>query len=85
MIQVFRTSHLAHRVQPVTGATVDEAIKSAEDWAKSKGLILENYYVQCKIGRLEGILVGIKAIEIVPAGDLTTLVVDALNSQETLT
>lgn len=58
MKQVQHIKDLEKSVMYFTGKTVDESIREAEAWAKRRGVILSNFYIQVSTGR--SIIVGIQ-------------------------
>jgi len=63
MNRVGNLSQLGDPVNVFTGATVDEAIKSAEDWAaRNNRQLAGNYFLQIKIGKSETIICDLEPI-----------------------
>jgi len=63
MNRVGNLSQLGDPVNVFTGATVDEAIKSAEDWAaRNNRQLAGNYFLQIRIGKSETIICDLKDI-----------------------
>lgn len=62
MNRVSNLSRLGEYVKHFSGATVDEAIKAAEQWAQDNNIQLSNYFLQMKIGKLETIIVDVAPI-----------------------
>jgi hypothetical protein len=58
MNQVTHIKNLGKSVMYFTGKTVSESIANAEAWAKKRGVVLSNYYLQVSNGR--SIIVGIE-------------------------
>lgn len=59
MNQVTNLSRLGDTVQLFNGATLDDAIKAAQDWADRNGVTLSNYYLQASIGKSTSIIVDV--------------------------